>query len=177
LALVLYRQGKYEEAETMHRQTLARREKVLGHEHPSTLVSMNNLAAVLDRQGKYEEAETMHRQTLARSEKVLGDEHPDTLTSVSCLAYLLAHQSRYNEALALYKRACAGYQAVLGKDHLTTRACHQHYANALASEQQGQPDLSPTIADSSTSMRTGKESKLLRGLAKMGIRSSKWSAR
>jgi hypothetical protein len=32
----------------MHRQTLAGYEKVLGHEHPSTLTSMNNLAAVLE---------------------------------------------------------------------------------------------------------------------------------
>ena len=36
LAGVLYGQGKYEEAETMHRQTLAMREKVLGGEHPDT---------------------------------------------------------------------------------------------------------------------------------------------
>jgi tetratricopeptide (TPR) repeat protein len=114
---------------------------LLGHEHPSTLTSMNNLAGVLDRQGKYEEAEAMHRQTLAMREKVLGHEHSDTLTSVSCLAYLLTHRRRYTEALALYKRACAGYQAVLGKDHPTTRACHQHYAKALASEQEGEPSL------------------------------------
>jgi tetratricopeptide (TPR) repeat protein len=177
LANVLDRQGKYEEAEVMHRQTLARYDKVLGPEHPDTLTSMNNLAQVLDNQGKYGEAEAMHRQTLARSEKVLGHQHPDTLTSVFCLAYLLAHRHRYNEALALYERACAGYQIVLGKDHPTTRACHEHYAKVFALEQQDQPSLSPRIADSSASVRIGKESKLLRGLAKMGIRSSKWSAR
>jgi hypothetical protein len=56
----------------MNRQMLARREKVLGPEHPSTLTSMSNLALVLDSQGKYEEAESMNRQTLARREKVLG---------------------------------------------------------------------------------------------------------
>jgi hypothetical protein len=61
----------------MHRLTLAQREKVLGHEHPHTLGSMNNLAGVLDSQGKYEEAEAMHRQTLARREKVLGHELKD----------------------------------------------------------------------------------------------------
>jgi tetratricopeptide (TPR) repeat protein len=177
LAGVLNRQGKYEEAEAMHRQTLARREKVLGHEHPSTLGSMNNLAGVLDSQGKYEEAEAMYRQTLARMEKVLGPEHPDTLTSVYCLAYLLAHQHRYNESLPLYERACAGHQAVLGKDHPTTHACHQHYADALASHKQHQLAVSPTIADSTQSARIGKGSKLLRGLAKIGIRSSKSSAR
>jgi tetratricopeptide (TPR) repeat protein len=174
LAGVLESQGKYEEAEAMNRQTLALKETVVGREHPSTLTSMNNLAAVLGRQGKYEEAEAMNRQTLALYETVLGREHPDTLTSVYCLAHLLIHQLCYIEALALYERACAGYEAVLGKDHPTTRACHGHYANVLASEQQG---LSPIIADSSASIRTGKQSKLLRGLAKIGIRSLKWSAR
>ena len=54
IADVLSRQGKYEEAERMHRQALALRERVLGKEHPDTLTSMNNLASVLSRQGKYE---------------------------------------------------------------------------------------------------------------------------
>ncbi|KAF1947385.1 hypothetical protein EJ02DRAFT_297649, partial [Clathrospora elynae] len=51
--------GKYEEAESMNRQTLAQSEKVLGPEHPYTLMSMSNLAGVLGRQGKYKEAESM----------------------------------------------------------------------------------------------------------------------
>uniref|UniRef100_L7JCA8 Kinesin light chain n=1 Tax=Pyricularia oryzae (strain P131) TaxID=1143193 RepID=L7JCA8_PYRO1 len=38
----------HEEAEQMHRKTLALREKVLGPEHPSTFDSINNLALVLD---------------------------------------------------------------------------------------------------------------------------------
>ncbi|KAI8930569.1 hypothetical protein NX059_012179 [Plenodomus lindquistii] len=177
LAGVLGRQGKYEEAEAMNWQTLARREKVLGPEHPDTLMSMSNLASVLDRQGKYEEAEAMNRQTLARREKVLGPEHPDMLMSVYSLAHLLTHQQRYNESLPLYKRACAGYEAVLEKDHPTTRACHQHYANALASQERSQLVISPAVAGSTQSARAGKGSKLLRGLAKIGIRSSKLSAR
>ncbi|KAH7061833.1 TPR domain protein [Paraphoma chrysanthemicola] len=179
LAGVLYSQGKYEEAEMMHRQELVICKKVLGHEHPDTLTSMNNLALVLYSQGKYEEAETMYRQTLARSEKVLGHEHPDTLTSVYCLAHLLAHRYRYEESLVLYDRASAGYEAVLGKDDPTTRACRQHYADALAKQEQGPPVISTTTADGSASARTGKgkRSKLLRGLAKIGIRSSQLSAR
>ena len=48
LALVLRIQGKYEEAEEMHRRALELKEKVLGPEHPSTLTSMNNLAVVLE---------------------------------------------------------------------------------------------------------------------------------
>jgi len=46
LAGVLSDQGKYEQAEEMHRQVPGLRETVLGKEHPSTLTSMNNLALV-----------------------------------------------------------------------------------------------------------------------------------
>ena len=44
LALVLRDQGKYEEAEEMHRQAIRLRETVLGKEHSKTLISMDNLA-------------------------------------------------------------------------------------------------------------------------------------
>jgi hypothetical protein len=44
VATVLRAQGKYEQAEGMHRQVLGLRETMLGREHPDTLTSMNNLA-------------------------------------------------------------------------------------------------------------------------------------
>jgi hypothetical protein len=119
----------------------------------------------------------MNRHTLAQKEKVLGPEHPETLTSVYCLAHLLTHQQHHSESLSLYERACAGYEAVLRKDHPTTRACHQHYADALASQKQSQLVISSAVAGSTKSARIGKGSKLLRGLAKIGIRSSKLSTR
>ncbi|KAF2818262.1 hypothetical protein CC86DRAFT_309553, partial [Ophiobolus disseminans] len=188
-ALLLYKaawyawqQGRAGEAEHMSTVSMEVREEVLGKESADTLSSMGMVGLARELGGKYGEAETMHRQTLARSEKkVLGHEHPDTLTSVYCLAHLLAHRHRYEESLVLYNRVSAGYEAVLGKDHPTTRACRQHYADALAlaKQEQGQPVISPTIADGSASARTGKGkgSKLRRGLAKMGIRSLKPSAR
>jgi hypothetical protein len=60
LVAVLSDQGKYEEAEEMHRQALGLSDTVLGKEHPSTLTSVNNLATVLRDHGKYEEAEEIH---------------------------------------------------------------------------------------------------------------------
>jgi hypothetical protein len=53
VGLALDKQGRYSEAEKMHMQTLATKEKVLGVEHPDTLTPMKNLALVLSRQGKY----------------------------------------------------------------------------------------------------------------------------
>lgn len=79
LAIVVREQGKYEEAEVMHREALSVRERVLGKEHRDTLTSMNDLAIVLSVHGKLVEAVEIHRGLLAVTEKVLGKEHPDTL--------------------------------------------------------------------------------------------------
>jgi tetratricopeptide (TPR) repeat protein len=173
LALVLESQGKYEEAEAMNRQVLECTKKVLGPKHPDTLASMGNLASMLENQGKYEEAEAIDRQTLAHREKVLGPEHPDTLNSVHFLAHLLAKQHRVEESLRLYQRASTGYDTVLGKDHPTTLACHQHYADLCASQEQQQFACSPSTLHSGAATSTKKTSKLSRGLATIGIKSSK----
>jgi hypothetical protein len=82
----------------MHWQTLELSRKVLGPEHPDTLMSMIGLASALSRQGKHAKAEQMHRQTLELRRKVLGLEHPDTLTSMSELASALSSQSKHVEA-------------------------------------------------------------------------------
>jgi Flp pilus assembly protein TadD len=60
LAGVLSGQGRYEQAEEMHRQALRLSETMLGKEHPLTLTGMNNLALVLRDQGKHEQAEEIH---------------------------------------------------------------------------------------------------------------------
>ena len=46
------RQGRYSEAEPLYRRALEARERVLGTEHPDTLISVNNLAALYQAQGR-----------------------------------------------------------------------------------------------------------------------------
>jgi Tetratricopeptide repeat len=46
---------------------------MLGKEHPSTLTSINNLAAVLRDQGKYGQAGEMYRQALGLSDWAWAD--------------------------------------------------------------------------------------------------------
>ncbi|KAF2786639.1 hypothetical protein K505DRAFT_398427, partial [Melanomma pulvis-pyrius CBS 109.77] len=123
-------------AEMTHRHALFMKEKVLGPEHPDTLMSMSNLAVALGGQGKYEEEEeeeeeeSINRKTLVRREKVLGPEHPGTLRSVNRLARLHEKRLRYSESMALYERAYPAFCTVLGNDHPTTRACRKRYAEA-----------------------------------------------
>ncbi|KAH8598500.1 kinesin light chain 1 [Bisporella sp. PMI_857] len=127
--------GQYSAAETAHRQVLSFREKRLGKKHPSTLVSMSNLAFVLERQGKYKEAELMNKQTLARREKVLGLEHPSTLTSMSNLAGVLERQGKHEEAKSMNKQTLARREKVLGLEHPSTLMSMSNLAFVL--ERQG----------------------------------------
>ena len=120
LAEVLRTQGRYGEAEPLHRQALAIRQKVLGTEHPDTALSLNNLAAVLDAQGRYGEVEPLYRRALAIKEKVLGAEHPDTALSLNNLAGVLDAQGRYGEAELLFRQALTIWRKVLGAEHPDT---------------------------------------------------------
>ena len=69
---------RYEEAETMNRRALDGRERVLGKEHPYTLMSVDNLAYLLHQQKNHVMAKALYERALAGFEKVLGSNHPDT---------------------------------------------------------------------------------------------------
>lgn len=131
----------------MNKQNLAGVEEVLGPEHPSTLVSMNNLARTLDVQGKSLESEPLHRKLLPRREKVLGPEHIDTLHTMWCLAHVLAHRRCFDESCALYERAYAAYVKTLGDDHPTTRACRERYDEMLAWRKDNRVTKSHNVLD------------------------------
>jgi len=56
---VLITQGERADAETVLRELLPVMRRVLGSEHPRTLVTNGNMAHVLAARGKYAKAETM----------------------------------------------------------------------------------------------------------------------
>ena len=120
LAGLYHSQGRYSEAEPLYKEALQLCEKLLGKEHPGTLISINNLARLYHSQGRYGEAEPLLKEALQLGEKVLGKEHPDTLTSINNLAALYSKQGRYGEAESLYKKALQLCEKVLGKEHPDT---------------------------------------------------------
>jgi hypothetical protein len=67
-------------------RTLADRERVLGPDHPDTLMSRNNLAYGYQSAGNVARAIPIYEQTLADAERVLGPDHPSTLTFRNNLA-------------------------------------------------------------------------------------------
>jgi tetratricopeptide (TPR) repeat protein len=169
LGFVLLSQGLCKEAEVIHRQALEGCKKVLGPANPLTLASVYNLGLVLERQGKYEEAEAIQRLALEGCERVFGQEHHKTLKCVYSLAHLLAQRHRISESLLLYQRACAGHSVTLGNNHPTTRACYQHYSELCKSKGQRRFAFLPA-STRDIAMSTQKESRLSRGLVRLGIR-------
>jgi len=68
--------------------TLARRRRDLGEDHPDTLAAASNLAVSLRAAGEYQAARELDEDTLARRRRVLGEDHPDTGASAAFAIFL-----------------------------------------------------------------------------------------
>ncbi len=131
LALCLYDQGQYADAEPVYRKALELRQKVLGPEHPDTLSGLNNLAVCLEKKGKRADAEPLYRQALELRQKVLGPEHPDTISSINNLASCLDDQGQPTAAEPMYRQALELQQKVLGPEHPNTVSSINNLASCL----------------------------------------------
>jgi tetratricopeptide (TPR) repeat protein len=97
LTLLYRKQGRYAEAEPLYLETLETRKRVLGDDHPDTVVSMNGLAKLYQILGRYDEAEPLYLETLETRKRVLGDDHPHialTLYNLACFETVRGDQAK-----------------------------------------------------------------------------------
>jgi tetratricopeptide (TPR) repeat protein len=120
LANILSGEGHYADAEKMHREILAVRQRTLGPEHTDTLLSKYNVADVLIKERRYGEAEKMLRETQEAQARTLGAENPDTLASQATLARTLMLEGRYEEAEKTARQAYQAQLRTLGPQHADT---------------------------------------------------------
>jgi len=80
-------QGKFAEAETLYKKTVAIKENLLGHMHPELALTLNDFAVLYARQDKFPEAENLYRRALQIRKTVLGENHPDYAQSLSKSSY------------------------------------------------------------------------------------------
>src|SRR5437899_2393241 len=93
--VLLYQQGRYEEAIPLAQRAL--NEHVLGPEHRNTATLLNKLAGLYHDTGAYAKAEPLLQRALAIDEKVLGPEHPDTanmLNNLSSVYYAIGAHAK-----------------------------------------------------------------------------------
>ncbi len=134
LAELLDKQGKFDEAEALHREVLKRARVKLRDDHPLTLAAASNVGGILYRQGKAGEAEPYYREALERSRRVLGNGHPNTLVPINNLGRLLMAQNKFDEATPLLREALAGKRRILGNDHPSTLTSIRNLADLLQTQ-------------------------------------------
>ena len=82
LAITYGGMKKYTEAEKLEIHVLNARNRILGVEHPHTILSMNNLAATYRSLARYTEAEKLEMQAHELKNRVLGAESCHTITTI-----------------------------------------------------------------------------------------------
>ncbi len=105
LANVVQAQGRYGEAEGLHREALEIGRQALPPGHPAIAVSLNNLAQAVSAQGRYDEAKGLHREALEIRREALPPGHPVNGASLDNLAGVVFVQGRYEEAEGLHREA------------------------------------------------------------------------
>jgi non-specific serine/threonine protein kinase/serine/threonine-protein kinase len=97
--------GLYPQAESLIRNALAIRTRVLGEDKLDTLKSMDSLGLVLELESHYAEAEKVDRQTLALRERTVGPEDRSTLETMTYLGVVLNGEGRYQDAEQVNRKA------------------------------------------------------------------------
>jgi CHAT domain-containing protein/tetratricopeptide (TPR) repeat protein len=101
LGSVLFRLGRFADAEGQFRQALNIYETRSGMESLQTASALNNLALVLEKTGDYRGAELLLQRSLGILRKAQGPDHADTATTLSNLGRVLDTQGKFGASASL----------------------------------------------------------------------------
>jgi hypothetical protein len=146
LAWALVAMGRHDEARALDQDTLDRRRRILGQDHPDTLYSAITLAANMD---CHADARDLAQDTLERYRRVLGEDHLSTLYAANILAANLRELGKAQAARALDQDTLDRSRQVLGEDHPATLRSANYLANDLRvlGEAQAARDLDQDTLD------------------------------
>ncbi|MEV0918761.1 tetratricopeptide repeat protein [Streptomyces sp. NPDC049967] len=119
-AVELHADGRPYEATAVYEEVAEARARVLGPDHPDTLVALDGLAAVYGDTGRGQEALRLGERVAEARTRVLGPEHPHTLETLDNLAASYDDVGRTQEALRLREWLAEARTRVLGPDHPDT---------------------------------------------------------
>lgn len=151
LAETLLALGELEDAEKLQRTALAEHTRLLGPEHPTTLLGRNNLAVILGRMGKFDEEEETLTHVLEFRERLFGIEHPQTSVVAQNLTIALVRRGCDTKAAEIIKKylsfllerkpeTLGAYQYsirqwLIDPSHYDLLAAYTHVSNVLKSSE------------------------------------------
>jgi tetratricopeptide (TPR) repeat protein len=114
----------------LHQANLADSARVLGANHPETLVARANLAYVYALQDEPRRAIDLHELNLAEFERIHGPDHPHTLNARANLASSYRAIGDLPRAIDLHEQSVADYGRVFGPGHSETITARSNLAYA-----------------------------------------------
>jgi len=136
LAVIMKDLGQWAAAEKLYREIWPVRERVLGTDHPNTLITRGNLAQVMRATGRVREA-LPHLEAVLEGHQQHQDpksefeHHPDTLISMDLLGSAYLELGRIEEAEALIRKSVEGHESLLGLTHDDTLAARYKLTQVL----------------------------------------------
>jgi tetratricopeptide (TPR) repeat protein len=127
----LFRLGRFQESEDLHRRVLADRERTLGPDHADTFASLVALHAPLTAQGRATEAVPLLQRAARGLETELGAGHKATLASRVALVEILAAAGDFPSLDALGPTVVADCELHLGPEHPVTVDARHNWAYGL----------------------------------------------
>jgi CHAT domain-containing protein/tetratricopeptide (TPR) repeat protein len=124
--------GRFSEAETAFRRSLAAGRATLGEDHHNVAATMGNLATVLEQQSRLTEAEDLYKRTIAIYEKIFGPNNAVTAIGLNNLANDYSAQGRAQEAAGLQQRVLTIYEKAFGPDSPDVGRSLNNLANSYA---------------------------------------------
>ena len=131
LGNILRDQAEFEEARLLDEAVLGEQQRVLGTEHPHTLMTAGAFAADLRALGRYQEALTMDQKTYPAWMELYGDDHPRTLAAANNLAVSCRLSGDISHALHVDENTLERRRGTLGPLHPRTMSSALNVARDL----------------------------------------------
>ncbi|HEY2444100.1 MAG TPA: tetratricopeptide repeat protein [Streptosporangiaceae bacterium] len=125
-------------------------DRVLGPDHPATLLAGQRLADAYLAAGRPEQAISWFQWVLAGRARTLGPDHPSIVTVQISLGQALVAAGQPRDAVAALREACHACQRAHGADHPDTFNARDEYAAACVAAGQFNdaiPSYERTLAD------------------------------
>lgn len=131
MADTLFDLGDFKAAVEPQRLALNQRRRLLGADHPLTLISLYGRGWLACEMTRYNAGEADLRAATTGLRRSLGSDHPDTLRSITATGYCLMYQGKYDMAEPLFREAYERRRRTLGPNHLDTLVSSRDLAHAL----------------------------------------------
>jgi tetratricopeptide (TPR) repeat protein len=118
LAYLIWRQGNFDEAESMYREALAIDRQTYGNVHPEVATKVLNLAVLLRDRGNPQAAEPLARESLEIRRKILGEHHSAVGSALDSLGGILEDMGRLAEAETMVRQGLEVARRAHGDMHM-----------------------------------------------------------